>query len=139
MDKQKSLLLLLLISVLCVCLFVGNYISNSSNSKTYIISTEKESGDITASSLSPPDSGNTKTVVANPVYPVNINTATVEQLCTIPGVDEDIANDIVSFRVNNGPYLKIQDLMHVSENTSNIFSSISDFISVTDRTPNHKH
>lgn len=44
---------------------------------------------------------------------VNINTATVEQLTTLPGVGEAIARAIVDYRDNNGAFRSADDLLQV--------------------------
>lgn len=44
---------------------------------------------------------------------VNINTATLEQLDTIPGVGEATANKIITYREENGGFKSIEDLKNV--------------------------
>ncbi len=44
---------------------------------------------------------------------VDINTATVEQLMSVPGVGQVIAQRIVEFREKNGPYSSVDDLLKV--------------------------
>ena len=45
---------------------------------------------------------------------VNINSATAEQLCTLPGVGEATAEAIIEERTANGPFTSIEDVMRVS-------------------------
>ena len=45
---------------------------------------------------------------------VNINTATVEELCTLSGIGESRANAIITYREQNGPFQSIEDIMKVS-------------------------
>lgn len=44
---------------------------------------------------------------------VNINTATLEQLDTLPGVGEATANKIITYREENGGFKSIEDLKNV--------------------------
>ena len=44
---------------------------------------------------------------------VNINTATLEQLDTLPGVGEATANKIITYREGNGGFKSIEDLKNV--------------------------
>lgn len=44
---------------------------------------------------------------------VNLNTATVQELCTLDGVGETTASHIITYRENNGKFETIQDLMQV--------------------------
>ena len=44
---------------------------------------------------------------------VNLNTATAEQLDSLPGVGPKVAARIIEYRQKNGPFKKIEDLMNV--------------------------
>jgi competence protein ComEA len=48
---------------------------------------------------------------AGPV--VNINTATIAELQTLPGIGQKTAARIVEYRDKNGPFKKIEELMNV--------------------------
>jgi competence protein ComEA len=45
--------------------------------------------------------------------PVNLNTATLAQLQTLPGVGASTAQRILDYRQKNGPFKKIEELMNV--------------------------
>jgi len=45
--------------------------------------------------------------------PVNINTASVTDLQTLPGIGAKTAGRIVDYRTKNGPFKKIEELMNV--------------------------
>ncbi|MBO6240245.1 MAG: ComEA family DNA-binding protein [Butyrivibrio sp.] len=61
---------------------------------------------------------------------VNINTATKEELKTIPGIGEKVAGKIVDFRTQNGKFTCIEDIMKVSGIKDKLFSKIKEFITV---------
>jgi competence protein ComEA len=44
---------------------------------------------------------------------VNLNTAGTEQLTTIPGIGESMAQRIVEWRDEHGPFRRVEDLMKV--------------------------
>ena len=44
---------------------------------------------------------------------ININTATVQQLDTLPGIGPVTAQSIVTYRLQNGPFQQIEDIMNV--------------------------
>jgi len=45
---------------------------------------------------------------------VNINTATLDQLETLPGIGEVLAQRIIDYREEHGPYQSVEDLLNVS-------------------------
>lgn len=59
---------------------------------------------------------------------ININTATKEELMTLPGVGEVLANRILEYRLNN-KFNSINDIMNVSGIGEKKFDSIKDLIS----------
>ncbi len=46
-------------------------------------------------------------------YPLDINTATAQELMTLPGIGEDLAWRIVSYREEHGPFPEVQALLNV--------------------------
>jgi competence protein ComEA len=46
--------------------------------------------------------------------PLNLNTATQEELAQLPGIGEELARRIVEHREANGPFETIEELMEVS-------------------------
>lgn len=61
---------------------------------------------------------------------ININTAELEALCTLPGIGESRARDIIMFREKNGQFEHIEDIMKVSGIKTNAFEKIKDKIAI---------
>lgn len=61
---------------------------------------------------------------------VNINTASVEELCTLPGIGASRAADIVRYREQNGGFVDKEDIMKVSGIKQNAYGKICDRITV---------
>lgn len=61
---------------------------------------------------------------------VNINTASVTELDTLPGVGPSTAQKIVDDRTANGPFKRVEDLMRVSGIGEKKFESLKDYVSV---------
>lgn len=64
------------------------------------------------------------------IKPVNINTASADELDTLPGVGEATAKDIIAFRERNDGFKKIEDIMRVPRIKQARFDSIKDYITV---------
>lgn len=61
---------------------------------------------------------------------ININTATVEELCKIPGIGSTRAAAIVSYRDDHGGFKSPEDIMQVSGIKEGTYEKIKDSISV---------
>jgi len=67
---------------------------------------------------------------AAPTAKVNINTATVDQLTTLPGVGPKLAARIVEYRQKSGPFRTAQELMNVQGIGEKNFAKIESWLSV---------
>ncbi|MEK7604856.1 MAG: helix-hairpin-helix domain-containing protein [Patescibacteria group bacterium] len=63
---------------------------------------------------------------------VNINTADVELLDTLPGIGPAKAAAIIDYRTQHGPFAKIEDIQNVSGIGPSTFAEIKPFITVGD-------
>ena len=61
---------------------------------------------------------------------VNINTASAEELCTLPGIGASRAADIVRYREKNGAFQTKEDIMKVSGIKQNAYDKLCDRITV---------
>lgn len=61
---------------------------------------------------------------------VNINTATLEELDSLPGIGPTIAQRIIDYRTENGPFSTIDEIMDVSGVGPATFDEIKDLITV---------
>ncbi|MFQ5398458.1 MAG: helix-hairpin-helix domain-containing protein [Anaerolineae bacterium] len=61
---------------------------------------------------------------------ININTATAEELDTLPGIGPSTAQKILDYRDENGPFAAIEDIMKVSGIGEAKFNKIKDLITI---------
>jgi len=61
---------------------------------------------------------------------ININSATKDQLMTLPGIGESRADDIISYRTTNNKFETIEDIKKVSGIKDAAFNKIKDLIVV---------
>lgn len=61
---------------------------------------------------------------------VNINSAGTEELCTLPGIGEARAADIISYREKNGGFGSVEDIMKVPGIKTGAYGKIKDRITV---------
>jgi competence protein ComEA len=74
---------------------------------------------------------------ANPaaptIAPVNINTATQEQLESLPGVGAKAAERILEYRQKNGNFKKVEDLMNVKGIGEKSFLKLKPLLTVAEK------
>ena len=61
---------------------------------------------------------------------VNLNTATIEQLQTLPGVGPAIAKNILDYRTKVGKFAKIEDILNVKGIGEKKFQRMKDRLTV---------
>ena len=61
---------------------------------------------------------------------VNINSASAEELETLPGIGEVIAQEILDFRTENGPFASVDDLLDVSGIGEVTLENVRDLVTV---------
>ncbi len=61
---------------------------------------------------------------------VNLNTATAEELMTLPGIGQSKADMIISYREEYGAYECVEDIMNIQGIKEGVFSKIKDQIKV---------
>jgi len=76
-----------------------------------------------------PGQGEPSATVAGERPRININTATVELLDTLPGIGKTIAGNIVAFRTRNGPFRGIAELRDRRLVPGATYENIKDLIS----------
>jgi competence ComEA-like helix-hairpin-helix protein len=65
---------------------------------------------------------------------ININTASVDVLCCLPGIDRPLAQAIVSFRQSNGYFASIAGLLKVSGMTRQVFKQVAPLVDARSET-----
>lgn len=61
---------------------------------------------------------------------VNLNTASLEELMTLPGIGETRANDILAYRMEHGAFAAVEEIMNVNGIKEGLYNRIKDNIKV---------
>ena len=61
---------------------------------------------------------------------ISINTATLEELMTLPGIGQSKAEAIIDYRTTNGKFEKIEQLMEITGIGESIFAKIKENITI---------
>jgi len=64
---------------------------------------------------------------------IDLNTASKEELMTLPHVGEVLADQIILYREQNGGFRSVEELMEVRGIGESIFADVKDFLAVSER------
>jgi competence protein ComEA len=71
-----------------------------------------------------------------PTQPVNLNTATITQLETLPGIGPNTAKSIVDFRNRSGPFQRVEDLLAIKGISKSKLEKLRPYVTVGPTAPN---
>ncbi len=74
--------------------------------------------------------GATSQITTDDPDKVNINTASKEELMTLPGIGEAKAEAILAYRKENGPFSTIEELKQVEGIKDGVFSKMKEYIEI---------
>lgn len=83
-----------------------------------------------ATAVLPDSLGGATTPTTEPPLSVNLNTASVRQLMALPGIGETLAGRIVAYREQNGPFLRIDQIMAVSGIGTGTYEKLRSYVHV---------
>ena len=116
--KNRGLCCLLLLCCICLAFTGGFFVGRNANHSQIQLSTIP---------VATPDA-TTTTDPALPAERININTATAQELDLLPGIGLTLAQRIIDYRNENGPFTKIGDLTNVEGIGAGRLEAILDFI-----------
>lgn len=112
--------------LICVLIVLSNYFA----SPAVQLILPSESAQTETSETEAVSTSETENTPAEQTGKVNINTATAEELQTLPGIGETLADRILSYRAANGAFTDIRQLMEVEGIGEKKFEAIANLITV---------
>jgi competence ComEA-like helix-hairpin-helix protein len=70
-----------------------------------------------------------------PAHPLDLNTATAEQLQQVPGIGPSTAKAIVNFRRKSGPFQRIEDLLAIKGISKARLEKMRPYLTINPATP----
>ena len=118
------------VRVIDVVIKAGGYTSQADTGSTIELQYVKNNSTIVISSKSDGTSYILEDGKVEESKVININTATKEELMSLNGIGESLANEIITYRKKNGIFSSIEEIMNVPGIGEKIFAKIKDFIRV---------
>lgn len=118
---------LVLITIFTVALLAGILLGRHTTGSVIVT---KESNDDTSQT--------TTTNVEHPVEDnlladkININTATVDELCLLPNVGQKTAEKIIDYRNENGPFTRLDELSNIEGFGEKTVNSLKKYLTTGD-------
>jgi competence protein ComEA len=70
-----------------------------------------------------------------PAHPIDLNSATIEQLEQLPGIGPVTAKKIIEFREKSGPFRKVEDLLAIPRITKVRLEKLRPYVTVKQGKP----
>jgi comEA protein len=67
--------------------------------------------------------------------PINLNTATIAELESLPGVGANTAKAIIDFRKHSGPFQRVEDLLAIKGISKTKLEKLRPYVTVAPLTP----
>ena len=71
-----------------------------------------------------------KEITLADIAPININTASIEELILLPNVNEQIAQDIITFRESIGGFSHVYELLYIEKLEQKQVAELEEFVTV---------
>ena len=139
--KKSVILILLCVTLVFIGFVSGVYVGRNFSYGDIIVRDENPVSTTAPSSKAPvtdpaggthsSQSGSMGTTpTTKPLYPININTATAEELDLLPGIGPVLAKAIIDYRTEYGPFSTPEDLDSVPGIGPKILAKILPYITV---------
>lgn len=130
--KNTGMFWLILILCICLAFTAGLFIGRNANHTDISLSYPADETTLPVATSLSTEPGETTLPqhTENSSTLVNINTATCEELQTLPGIGPVLAQRIVDYRQENGDFQTVQDIVHVDGIGAKRLQAILDLITV---------
>ena len=130
MKLKKPESIIIIIALLCLAFTAGFFTGRQTSNGVISVSTQNPVTPSPKDTLKPSDTenDNSTNLSVTPGGPININSASVDELTTLPGIGETLAKRIIAYREETGAFVEKASIMNVYGIGENIYTRIEDLI-----------
>ena len=130
MKLGKAELTVIIIALLCLAFTAGFFTGRKTSDGVISVSAQNTVTPAAKNTDNPVGTGsdNSPDISVTLSGPVNINSASEEDLTTLPGIGEALAKRIIAYREENGAFIEKESIMNVYGIGENIYARIKDLI-----------
>lgn len=126
MKLSKAEIIAIFVTVIFIALAFITFLVDRDESAAVTIST----GGTASLEASASPTSDAPSATISPIALVNINTATVQELCALPGIGEELSERIVAYRGEHGTFKSTDEIMSVSGIGSKKYENLKSYITV---------
>ena len=117
--KKQGVTILLIVAIVFASVLIGFFLGRNIGKSPVYISKSPESTSPTAA-----------TEATQPASKININTASAQELESLPGIGPVIAQRIVDYRNENGAFQTVSELTNVKGIGLSLLEKVMDYVTV---------
>jgi competence protein ComEA len=126
--KKQSISLLLILTIAFATFTLGYYVGQNRTESPVTLSIPPS---VQTIPTVPDETETEETVSESTVYfPIDLNTASQEELMALPGIGEVLAKRIITYREERGAFSRIEDILNVEGIGKKRFEEILDLIAL---------